>query len=34
LEHGEVSGYGIYNPAWGPVDFDRKVQQQLDKTER
>lgn len=32
LENGEVSGYGIYNPAWGPVEFDHKVQQQLEKT--
>lgn len=34
LENGAVSGYGIYNPAWGPVDFDRTVQQQLEKTAR
>jgi hypothetical protein len=30
----EVSGYGIYNPATGPVDFDRTVQEQLEKAER
>jgi len=34
LEHGKVTGYGIYNPAWGPVDFDHRVQQQLEKPER
>lgn len=34
LENDEVSSYGIYNRASGPVDFDRKVQQQLEKTER
>jgi hypothetical protein len=34
VENDEVSGYGIYNPEWGPVDFDRKVLQLLENTER